>query len=194
MTDILWRAAAPELKTGRYRSIIQDNKDLRLAVAGSDGNYLFSETGAGVQPLVFIGTLLQISRYLSANADRRIVNTIRELPQLYAGIDVFQPREPFKEVFSLGTIATQVTRSLLDFFPSGSGLAGAVADLLNGGLSLADMVRRIVSNTVLLDAVDKEDKRRSKLYILRVSYLPEDGLKQVATGDIRFGTLLAKFG
>lgn len=194
MTDILWRSAAPELKAGRYRSIIQENKDLRLAVAGSDGSYLLSESGAGVQPLVFVGTLLQISRYLVANEQRRIVNTIRELPHLYAGLDVFKPKETFKEVFSLGTIATQVSRSLLDFFPSGSGLAGAVAEVLNGGLSLGDMVRKIATNTVLLDAVDKEDKRRSKLYVLRVSYLPEDGLKQVATGDIRFGTLLAKFG
>ena len=194
MTDILFRSAAPELKAGRYRSIIQENKDLRLAVASSDGSYLFSEAGAGVQPLVFVGTLLQISKYLAANENRRIVSTIRELPNLYAGLDAFKPKEPFKEVFSLGTVATQVTRSLLDFFPSGSGLGGAIADLLNGGLSLGDLVKRIATNTVLLDAVEKEDKRRSKLYILRVSYLPEDGLKQVATGEIRFGTLLARFG
>lgn len=192
--DILWRSAAPELKAGRYRSIIQENKDLRLAVASSAGSYLFSEAGAGVHPLVFVGTLLQIAKYLAANEDGRIVNTIRELPNLYAGLDVFQPKAPFKEVFSLGAIATQVTRSLLDFFPSGSGLGGAIADLLNRGLSLGDLVRKIATNTVLLDAVEQEDKRRSKLYVLRVSYLPEEGLKQVATGEIRFGTLLAKFG
>lgn len=194
MTDILWRSAAPELKAGRYRSIIQDNRALHLAVASSDGSYRFSESGAGVQPLVFVGTLLQIARYLAANENRKIVNSIRELPHLHAGLDVFVPREQFKEVFSLGAIATQVSRSLLDFFPSGSGLGGAVADLLNGGLSLGDLVKRIVGNTLLLDAVEKEDKRRSRLYILRVSYLPEDGLKQVATGELRFGTLLAKFG
>ena len=195
MTDILWRVAAPELKAGRYRSIIQDTGQIHLAVAASsDGSYLFSEKGAGVQPLAFIGTLLQISQYLAQNEQRRIANRVADLPDIHAGLDRFVPQERFKEVFSIGTIATHVTRSLLDFFPTGSGWGETVADLLTNGLTFGQILKDLSASQALQDAVTDQDRRKTPLYILRVSYLPEDGLRKVGTREITFGQLLAAFG
>jgi len=42
--------------------------------------------------------------------------------------------------------------------------------------------------------VADQDRRKTPLYILRVSYLPEDGLRKVGTREITFGQLLAAFG
>lgn len=194
MTNLLWRVASPELISGRYGSIIQDTGALRAAVAASDGTFRFSESGAGVQPLAFIGTLLQISQALAAHPQRRIVNAIESLPDIHAGLDRFTPKARFKEVFSMGTIGTQVTRSLLDFFPTGSGWGETIADLLLGGQTLASLLADIVANKGLSDAVESQDRIRSQIYILRISYLPEDGLHQVARHDVSFGQLLAAFG
>lgn len=194
MENLLWRVAAPELLRGRYESIIQDTGALQVAVAASDGTYRFSETGAGVKPLAFIGTLLQISKALAENQQRRIVNTIDTLPNIYAGLDRFTPKERFKEVFSLGTVGTTVSRSLLDFFPTGSGWGEAVADLLTGGQTVGAFVSELASRAELSGAVDAQDRKKSQLYVLRVSYLPEDGLKQVAMREVTFGQLLGAFG
>lgn len=194
MTTYLWRVSAPELIAGRYASLIEDTGALHAAVAASDGSYRFSETGAGVKPLAFIGTLLEISRALAARPQRRIISDIDALPTIHAGLDRFTPKARFKEVFSLGTVGIQVTRSLLDFFPTGSSLGGTIAELLLGGQTLATLVPEIFANKSLGDAVEAQDRKHSPPYILRVSYLPEDGLHQVGTREVTFGQLLEAFG
>jgi hypothetical protein len=194
MTTALWRVAAPELIAGRYGSLIEDTGALRAAVAASDGTYRFSEKGAGVQPLAFIGTLLQIARALAAQPHRRIISDIEALPHLYAGLDRFTPNARFREVFSLGSVGIQVTRSLLDFFPTGSGLGGTIADLLLGGQTVGTLLAQIGADKNLLDAVEAQDRKRSQVYILRISYLPEDGLRRVGTHVVTFEDLLETFG
>lgn len=194
MTNLLWRVAAPELISGRYGSIIQDTGALRAAVAASDGAYRFSEAGAGVQPLAFIGTLLQISQALAAHPQRKIVNAIEALPDIHAGLDRFTPKARFKEVFSFGSVGTQITRSLLDFFPTGSGWSETVADMLINGQTLAKLLSDIAANKDLLGAIDAKDRVASQPYILRISYLPEDGLHRVAKHEVTFAQLLAEFG
>jgi len=123
-----------------------------------------------------------------------IANRIADLPDFHAGLDRFVPQERFKEVFSIGTIATHVTRSLLDFFPTGSGWGETVADLLTNGLTFGQILKDLSTNQALQDAVADQDRRKTPLYILRVSYLPEDGLRKVGTREITFGQLLAAFG
>jgi hypothetical protein len=194
MTTVLWRVSAPELIAGRYASLIEDTGALRAAVAASDGTYRFSETGAGVKPLAFIGTLLQISRALAAHPQRRIVSDIDALPYIHAGLDRFTPKARFREAFSIGTVGIQVTRSLLDFFPTGSSLGGTIAELLLGGQTMTTLLNEIFADKTLSDAVDAQDRKHSQPYILRVSYLPEDGLHQVGAHEVTFGQLLEAFG
>jgi len=123
-----------------------------------------------------------------------IANRIADLPDFHAGLDRFVPQERFKEVFSIGTIATHVMRSLLDFFPTGSGWGETVADLLTNGLTFGQILKDLSANQALQDAVADQDRRKTPLYILRVSYLPEDGLRKVGTREITFGQVLAAFG
>lgn len=67
----MWREPAPVVKEGKFFSVIQDRGTLQKAVKNSNNEFLFSEKGAGVKPLVLIGSPVEIFEYLEKKSNPR---------------------------------------------------------------------------------------------------------------------------
>lgn len=97
----MWRESAPVVKEGKFFSVIQDRGTLQKAVKSSNNEFLFSEKGAGVKPLVLIGTPIEIFEYLKKNETCGIENHLQEIPEIYMGIAKYVPRKRFNGLFPL---------------------------------------------------------------------------------------------
>ncbi|MCT6980727.1 phage major capsid protein, partial [Salmonella enterica subsp. enterica serovar Oranienburg] len=95
----MWREPKPVVKEGKYYSLIMDRGELQKAVKSSNNNYLFSEKGAGVKPLVLIGSPVEISEFMLQNKTRSIENHIKGLPDIYIGVTKYKPKQRFTGLF-----------------------------------------------------------------------------------------------
>jgi hypothetical protein len=177
----LWRVPAPVVAAGKYSSVILDRGELKKAVADSKGNYLLSQTGAGIQSMVLVGTPLQIADFLLAQQARKIDNQIKQLPQIYMGISLFKPKARFSGLFPVGDAWTQVLTYLTKFVPGNvwtdiGGIPGSLKEIKAAIGTLSD-----------------KQKQTGDILYVKFSYLPEDGMKQIASKQIDFGQVLAVF-
>jgi len=97
----MWREPAPVVKEGKFFSVIQDRGTLQKAVKNSNNEFLFSEKGAGVKPLVLIGSPVKIFEYLEKNQTRGIENHLQETPEIYMGITKYVPHKRFNGLFPI---------------------------------------------------------------------------------------------
>lgn len=95
----IWREPAPMLIKGKFKGIICDNGYFRKAIKNSKGDYLFSEYGEGVNPLVLIGTTDAIINFLHINAAVSICNQIKKLPFIYFGVGLYIHKERYNGHF-----------------------------------------------------------------------------------------------
>lgn len=103
----MWREPAPIVKEGKFFSVIQDRGTLQKAVKSSNNEFLFSEKGAGVKPLVLIGSPVEIFEYLKKNETCGIENHLQEIPEIYMGITRYIPRKRFSGLFPLQDFLVQ---------------------------------------------------------------------------------------
>lgn len=128
----MWREPAPVVKEGKFFSVIQDRGTLQKAVKSSNNEFLFSEKGAGVKPLVLIGSTVEIFEYLKKNETCGIENHLQEIPEIYMGITSYIPRKRFSGLFPLQDFLVQTLEQVLKFVPAGTVItdaAGIPADL-----------------------------------------------------------------
>ncbi len=181
----LWRVPAPVVKQGKYSSVIEDRGVLKKAIADSNNNYLFSEAGAGVQPLAIIGTREEITAYLIGKKGQKVINKIGSLPDIYMGVSPYVPGDRFKGLFPANDFGIQLFSQLAKFFPDvaklsvppfveAAGLPGDAKELLG-----------------VLEKFNKEKgESLGNLVYLKLSYLPEDAMTKVASHEISFAAVL----
>ncbi|WP_218574218.1 hypothetical protein [Pseudomonas sp. PB103] len=175
----LWRAPAAIVKSGSNYSVILDRGELKKAIAGSNNNYLFSETGAGVQSLVLIGTSTQLVEFLIKHKDRQIENRISQLPDIYMGITPFVPQTRFSGLFPLGDAVADIVTQLTNFIPGGgawrdiAGIPGTLTGLKAG-----------------IDKLSETQKASGKLLYVKFSYLPEDRMVKLGRNAVSFNQVL----
>jgi hypothetical protein len=175
----MWREPVPIVKEGKYYSLIVDRGELQKAVKNSNNDYLFSEKGNGVKPLVLIGTPLEISAFLLKNETRGIESHIKELPDIYMGITNYVPKERFTGLFPLHDLLTKTVEQALKFVPVGTILtdaAGIPSDL--------NEMYDVIAN------MKNKDKASGPVLYVKFSYLPEDGMKKVGSKTVSFGKIL----
>lgn len=169
----LWRAPAPVLQSGSHYSVILDRGVLKKAIADSRNDYLFSETGAGVQSLVLIGTSTQLIEFLINHKDRLIDNKINELPDIYMGIAPYVPQSRFSGLFPLGDAVTDIISQLTNFIPGGgnwrdiASIPGTLSGLKSG-----------------IDKLSDPQKQSGKVLYVKFSYLPEDRMIKLGRGSV----------
>ena len=112
----LWRVPAPVVKEGKWSSLIEDRGQLKKAIADSNSNYLFSEAGAGVQPLAIIGTRAEIAAYLIGKKDKKVVNKIPSLPDIYMGVSPYVHGDRFRGLFPVHDFGIKLFSQLAGFF------------------------------------------------------------------------------
>lgn len=178
-TTELWRAPQATVKAGSNYSVIVDRGELKKAVASSNGNYLFSESGAGVQSLVLIGTSTQLIEYLINNKHRLIENRITVLPEIYIGIAPYVPKQRFTGLFPIGDSVTAVVTQLTDFIPGG----GAWRDIASIPGTLSGLKAGI-------DKLSNAQKQSGTVLYVKLSYLPEDKMTLLGKNTISFDQVL----
>jgi hypothetical protein len=176
-----WRVPAPELKLGKHHSVIIDRGELKKAVAATNGNYLFSETGAGVQSLVIVGTPVQITEFLLNHQRHAVESQIAKLPKIYMGISPFKPKTRFTGVFPVNEMLVKVAGFLCTLLPTPNW-----ATLIGIPGQLIDLKKTI-------DGISHQDKTKGDILYLKFSYLPEDGMVEVANKKLTFKEALHFF-
>lgn len=176
-----WRVPEPVLKSGKYGSIIVDRGQLKKAVAGSNNHYLFSETGAGVQSLVIIGTAVQVVEFLLAHPQRGLESQIKTLPKLYMGISPYVPNQRFSGVFPPNELLSAVAGFLGSLIPTPgwANIIGAPAQL--------EALKKAI------DGLSHSDKAKGKMLYVKFSYLPEDQMVEIGKGKMSFKEVLHVF-
>nr|WP_258954510.1 hypothetical protein [Yersinia aleksiciae] len=175
----LWREPAPIVKEGKYYSLIVDRGELQKAVKSSNNDYLFSEKGSGIKPLVIIGTPLEISEFLIKNETRGIENHIKDLPDIYMGITNYVPHKRFSGLFPLHDLLSKTVMQALKFVPVGTIVTDA-----------AGMPSNINEMYQVIKQLSHKEKADGNVLYVKFSYLPEDGMKKVATKTVGFGKIL----
>lgn len=178
-TTSLFRAPQPTVKAGSNYSIVVDRGELKKAIPSSNGNYLFSETGAGVQSLVLVGTSTQLIEYLINNKHRRVENQIKVLPEIYIGISPYVPRQRFAGLFPLGDSVTEVVTQLTNFIPGG----GAWRDI-------AEIPGTLSGLKAGIDKLSESQKQSGPLLYVKLSYLPEDKMILLGKNTVSFDQVL----
>lgn len=175
----LWREPAPIVKEGKYYSLIVDRGELQKAVKSSNNDYLFSEKGSGIKPLVIIGTPLEISEFLIKNETRGIENHIKDLPDIYMGITNYVPHKRFSGLFPLHDLLSKTVMQALKFVLVGTIVTDA-----------AGMPSNINEMYQVIKQLSHKEKADGNVLYVKFSYLPEDGMKKVATKTVSFGKIL----
>jgi hypothetical protein len=174
----MWREPKPVVHKGKYYSLIVDRGELQKAVKNSNSDYLFSEKGAGVKPLVLVGSPVEISEFLFQNESRGIENHINELPDIYMGVANYKPKNRFTGLFPLQDVLTQTIDQVSKFVPGTyiTDAAGAPSDL------------KALKKAIL--AMKHKDKTSNNILYVKFSYLPEDGMVKVGRKTVSFGRIL----
>ncbi|WP_413650344.1 hypothetical protein [Pantoea sp. B65] len=175
----MWREPQPVVKEGKYYSLIVDRGELQKAVRNSRNEYIFSEKGAGVKPLVLIGTPVEISTFLLQHETRGIENQIAELPDIYMGITKYVPRKRFIGLFPLSDLLITTVEQAQKFLPFGTIITDA-----------AGMPGDLKSLHDALEKLQETEKGSGQILYVKFSYLPEDGMTKIGSKTISFGKIL----
>jgi hypothetical protein len=200
MAADFWRVPVSVVKKGGAGSVIQDNGMLQRAqTASSNGQYLFSETGAGVQALALIGLWHEVLNFLAKRPGCGIDNQIADLPEIHMGICYYRPGQRFTGLFP-------VHDALRDVGSQAVGLAGGGIGNVLPNVSHAVRVGASAATSLIGGIKDAKDalqpvlggkpkppnmKLASNELFIKFSYLPEAGMKQIGTRRIGFDRLHA---
>lgn len=198
MAADFWRVPASVVKKGGGGSVIQDRGVLHHAsTASSNGQYLFTETGAGVQALALIGLWHEVLNLLAKRPGCGIDNQIADLPDIYMGVCYYRPGQRFTGLFPVHDAVRDVGGQVVGI--AGAGLGNVLPEA-------SGPVRQVVSavNGLIGGAKDGKDALQpvlggkpkppnmtlasNDLYI-KFSYLPEAGMKRIGSRHVGFDQL-----
>lgn len=112
-------------------AFIQDNGQLTRTAPGSTGNFLFTEVGAGVKPMVLIGSKPDVIAWLESWPGRGIENRISSLPEIYMSVQPYRPGARFIGLFPVQAAVQAIVEGIASFAPGSAltDLVGGVKDL-----------------------------------------------------------------
>ena len=172
---MFYREPAPKI-IKENTSIVVDRGQLIKALPNSHGDYVFSEVGAGVKPLILVGNLYEITDFLYKNKDKRIHNTIPELPNVYLSAGKYLPKKRFKGIIGVGDIVTTLAKQMLDFFPGTT-----VSDFSSSAYTFYSILKELMSKGVEI---------KSDPVYVRLSYLNDDSAINLGEKYIYFNAIL----
>ncbi len=181
MAANMWRIPASKVVKGGQCSVIQDRGMLRSAPAGSKGDYLFSEVGAGVQPLALIGLWHEVLNWLVVRPKKGIDNRINDLPDIYMGISFYRPGQRFVGLFPVHDAAQQLTEGVIGAFAPGNTITdvgGAIGDVYSLGKTLFGKPKKKKVPTLASNEV-----------YIKFSYLQEQDMINVGQRRASFGDI-----
>jgi len=163
--------------------IIEDRGYLSPAhAATSDGNYWFSERGVGVQELVLLGTTEEVLLWLATHYRSGIKNTIKDLPDIYMGVEPYRPGKRFKGLFPMHDVLKAIFDASVGVFGPGNTLT----DVINAGGDLKSAIT--FKPEIGYTEKTKPVKVKGELYI-KFSYLPGDKMEKVGSKEVDFRTI-----
>jgi hypothetical protein len=127
----MYREEVPIVKRSGS-AVIQDNGYLSSTGPGSNGNYLFSEVGAGVKAMALVGTKQEILAWLSERKNYFIENRIPDLPAIYLSVQPYRPGTRFVGLFPVHAAIQHLVEAMGAL---GAGAAGAAAGQVGGALT-----------------------------------------------------------
>lgn len=180
MAAELWREVRGQVHKGPMFSVIEDRGFLRKAMAGSTGYYLFSEAGAGVQPLILIGMWNEALNWTAKQGASGIDNRIQTLPDIYMGIALYKPGQRFKGLFPVHDAVKMVAENLTGLVPGSEimDIGGAISDSIGIGKDLFGGRKK----------KDKGTLADTPVYV-KFSYLQEDGMARIGRGRMAFSNI-----
>jgi len=182
----MFRAPASVVKKvgkGISSGFVQDNGQMRGAPPASNGYYLFSEVGAGVKPLVLVGTHNDITEFLMLKKNSGIENRIQTLPDIYMNITHYRPAPRFTGLFPFHNTIVQLVKDFARFVPGSklTDLAGAAGDIKDA-LNAKGYANRYSS---------KNSKAPANLVAITWTYLSGKGYEQIGSGTVNFSAMYA---
>ncbi|WP_226780754.1 hypothetical protein [Oceaniglobus trochenteri] len=193
----IWRVPAPRVRRGGGHSVIQDNGMMRSATMASSVNgWVFSEVGAGVQPLALIGTAHGLAEWCAVHREQKIVNLIADLPEIYMGLCRYVPGNRYKGLFPLHDSGAAIAKTAAGFAVGGAktaigtpdGVAKTAASL---GKTIASGYKQV---RTIFPGKAKPPKLRGSghdLYV-KISYLPEKNMMKLGEGKVTIEALGAQ--
>ncbi|WP_166924283.1 hypothetical protein [Flavobacterium poyangense] len=174
----MYREPAAELIKVPWHGIVLDRGVLKKAIKNSRGEYLFSETGAGVQPLIVIGTLPEIVDFFYSHKETIISNEIKSLPDIYIGVSKFLERSRYDGTFPIQGAINALTKSILDFVPGST-----IIDVLSNATTFGTILKDILNG--------KSKMKQTDLLYLKISYIndSENNGKKIGTGKTSFDVI-----
>lgn len=172
-------------------AVIEDRGHLRGACTASSGDYLFSEAGAGIPPLILIGTKPDVVNFLINRKAKAIDNRIECLPEIYMAIGRYVPGARYRGLFPVQATIQALTERAADFVPGSTltDLVGAVATIKDTvGVVRGGMMSKVYSSPI---RDPKEGKWTGEWY-LKFHYLQDRDTKMtlVAKKRLSFGMIL----
>ncbi len=182
MSANLYRIVRGQVHKGGMGSVIEDRGYLRRAMAASNGYYLFSERGAGVQELVLLGTRTDVLVWLGSNYTSGIENLIADLPGIYMGVEPYKPGVRFKGLFPVHDVTKALFDATMGMFGPSNTLTDAVGAISDLKTALEFKPEIGVSEKT------KPPKVNGELYI-KFSYLPAEKMTFIGKRRIDFQTI-----
>lgn len=175
----MWRLPVSQVhKTGKW-SFVQDNGVCHVAARASNGNYLFSEVGAGIKPLALVGMWNEVLNYLAKRESAAIENLIADLPRIYMGISYYVPGQRFIGCFPVHDAIQQITEGVAAFAPGNT-----LTDVVGAAKDIRDI------------AVQHAPKKKSAAkhlandrVVIIFHYLQDKNMVEVGSGKIGFREL-----
>lgn len=173
MTD-MWRIPSSKVvQSGRFCFVEDRGMLTRAVVSSKTGNYLFSEVGAGVNPLALIGMHHGIVHFLNMHSARRIENRIATLPDIYMGVAFYTPGKRYKMLDPVGDSALAIVKGIADMAPGTT-----LTDAAGAAGTIFEMIRSLFKKKK-----PKHSLSSTKLYV-KFSYLEEKGMVKIGTGSV----------
>jgi hypothetical protein len=206
MAAEMWRVPVSVVKMGSAGAVIQDRGVLRKAVTASNGKYLFSEVGAGVQSLALIGLWHEVLNFLAKRPSGGIDNRINELPEIYMGMCYYRPGQRFVGLFPVQEAVTSIIGQVVgiagaglgNVLPGAASVAGEITssatEVIGGVKDGRDVYSEAKRNVFKPDkGKGKQSKKASPLannaVYVKFSYLQEKDMTKIGSRGISFKEL-----
>ncbi|MDQ8021127.1 MAG: hypothetical protein REI94_04765 [Moraxellaceae bacterium] len=175
MAADMWRVPSSKVvKSGRF-CFVEDKGMLRKASSAGNGNFLFSEVGAGVEPLALVGMYHEVQHFLERYARYAIENRIGSLPDIYMGVAYYIPGKRYKVLDPVGETAVALAKGLADFVPG-----NAITDVAGAGSTIFEQLRSMFGGK---KKKPKHSIASTPLYI-KFTYLEEKGMDKIGSGQV----------
>ena len=179
MTARMFRAPASVVKSGGAGAVIQDNGNPRRTAPASNGYYLFSEVGAGVNPLCLVGTWDDVLRFLVERQNSGVQNQIGSLPDIYMSVEKYTPKPRFVGLFPFQDSIKALVEGIADLFPG-----NRASDIVGGLKNIRDNVGKGYP-----DMDKSKTDAPSNLLVVTWHYLKSKGMEKIGSGTISFGAM-----